>query len=374
MPRCGRSSIRRGDSSHRRQTEIEDKKKAVAEAEQRLASMQVEIARQKQAGPQVDPARLAAIEADLEKRNAELARQKQDIIRLEGEVSGYKTKVAKLETRPEPLKPIVAVAAPSIQIIDPQIVVTRDSATVKVRAGLRTRDIVGRVTSPAGLMSLTANDVAQAVDANGMFKTSVDLAAGKTRVTMLAVDRQGKTSRLEFFLEEDLAAARPAVAVPPRIPSLNAGNYYALLIGNQKYEKLPAIEYAGSGRLGHRADPARPLRLQRQGTAQCHALRDIDRIEQAARQADRKRQSADLLRRPRRARPRQRHRELAADRRGTLQQRQLDFELESHRDPERHGGQARPGGGRFVLFGRSDTLVNRSARDGPDRRGESRIG
>ena len=223
------------------QAQIEDKKKAVAEAEQRLESMRLEIARQKQGGPQVDPARLAAIQAELEKRNAELARQKQDMARLEAEVTGYKTKVAKLETSPEPVKPIVALAAPSIQIIDPQIVVTRDTATVKVRTGLRARDIVGRVTSPAGLMSFTANDVAQAVDANGMFKTSVDLTAGKARVTMLAVDRQGKSARLEFLLEEDPANAQPVVAVLPRTPGLNAGNYYALLIGNQKYAKLQVL-------------------------------------------------------------------------------------------------------------------------------------
>ena len=143
--------------------------------------------------------------------------------------------------RPEPLKPIVAVAAPSIQIIDPQIVVTRDSTTVKVRAGLRTRDIVGRVTSPAGLMSLTANDVAQAVDANGMFKTSVDLAAGKTRVTMLAVDRQGKTQPARILSGRGLDRRPAGRRGAARIPGLNAGNYYALLIGNQKYEKLPGL-------------------------------------------------------------------------------------------------------------------------------------
>ena len=223
------------------QAQIDEKKKAAAEAEQRLESMRAEIARQKQAGPQVDPARLKATEAELEKRDAELARQKRDIARLEGEIGSYRTKVATLEARPEPVAPVVAVAAPSIQIIDPQIVITRDTATVKVRSGVRTRDIVGRVSSPAGLMSLTANDVAQEVDGNGMFKTRVDLAAGKTRVTMLAVDRQGKSSRLEFFLEADATAGPPAVAAPPRIPSLNAGNYYALLIGNQKYDKLPRL-------------------------------------------------------------------------------------------------------------------------------------
>ncbi len=223
------------------QTQVDEKKKVLAEAEQRLGSMRQEITRQKEAGTQVDRTRLAALEAELEKRNGELARQKQDIARLEGEVNNYKVKVAKLETRPEAAKPIAAVAPPSIQIIDPPIIVTRDTATVKVRAGVRTRDIVGRVTSPAGLMSLTANDVAQTIDENGMFKTSVDLATGKTRVAMLAVDRQGKSARLEFFLEADPAVARPALAATPRIPSLGAGNYYALLIGNQKYQKLQRL-------------------------------------------------------------------------------------------------------------------------------------
>ena len=74
-----------------------------------------------------------------------------------------------------------------------------------------------------------------------MFKTSVELGAGKTRVTMLAVDRQGKRARLEFFLEEDATTARPPSRCRRKFPSLNLGNYYALVIGNQKYQKLPRL-------------------------------------------------------------------------------------------------------------------------------------
>jgi hypothetical protein len=90
-------------------------------------------------------------------------------------------------------------------------------------------------------MSLTANDVAQEVDANGMFKTSVDLGSDKTQVTILAVDRQGKSGRLEFFLEPDPGAGKPAVVAPPKVPGLNAGNYYALLIGNAQYQNLQRL-------------------------------------------------------------------------------------------------------------------------------------
>ena len=69
----------------------------------------------------------------------EFARQKQEITRLEADVAGYKATVAKLETKPspEPKSQNVSMAPPSIQIIDPPVVITRDTATVKVRSGRR---------------------------------------------------------------------------------------------------------------------------------------------------------------------------------------------------------------------------------------------
>jgi uncharacterized caspase-like protein len=225
------------------QREIEDKKNAAMEAEQRLDAMQQEIARQKSATAPVDPARIKALEAELQKSKTEFERQKQDVIRLEADVTSYKGAVAKLEARPEPAKQVVAIAPPSIQIIDPPIVVTRDTATVKVRVGLTTRAVVGRVTAPAGLLSFTANDVLQEVDADGYFKTGVELQ-GKTRVTMVAVDRQGKRALLEFFLQEDATIGKAAVVVTPKMSgqSLGLGKYYALVIGNQKYQKLTQLD------------------------------------------------------------------------------------------------------------------------------------
>ncbi|MET0441253.1 MAG: caspase family protein [Casimicrobiaceae bacterium] len=226
------------------QRDIEDKKKAAVEAERRLDAMQQDIARQKSAAAPVDPARIKALEAELEKSRTQFERQKQEVVRLEADVTSYKEAVAKLETRPQPAKQVVAMAAPSIQIIDPPIVVTRDTATVKVRMGLNKRTVVGRVTAPAGLLSFTANDVLQDVDADGYFKTAVELGEGKSRVTMVAVDRQGKRAMLEFFLQEDASIGKAAAAAPPKISgqSLGLGKYYALVIGNQKYQKLSQLD------------------------------------------------------------------------------------------------------------------------------------
>jgi hypothetical protein len=230
------------------QQDVDAKKSAAADAERRLASLQQEVARQKAAPAPIDPARMKALEAELDKNRAQVAQQKQDLARLEGDVGAYKDKVAKLEARPPPpapapVKSAVAIAPPTIQIIDPQVVLTRDVATVKVRSGLATRPIVGRVTAPAGLLSFTANDVAQEVDEEGYFKTAVTLSGGKTKISMLAVDRQGKRSMLEFFLEEDAKTGTAAIVSPSKVSgqNLGLGKYYALMIGNEQYEKLPHL-------------------------------------------------------------------------------------------------------------------------------------
>lgn len=190
------------------------------------------------------------LETQLKARESELAQQRTNVERLEREVGQYKATVARLEAaqpaRADAAQPTSrlagAVAPPSIQILDPQVVITRDSITVKVRSGVRTREIVGRVTAPAGLMSLTANDLAQKVDGNGMFKTTVELATGKTKVALLAVDRQGKVSQLQFYLEPDAASAAATVVPPVKLPGFSTGNYYALIIGNQKYTRLQPLE------------------------------------------------------------------------------------------------------------------------------------
>lgn len=213
----------------------ENRRKSAEEIERLQAQKQQAAA----AGNREETRRL---EAQLKARETELAQQKADIGRLEAEVGNYKARVARLEAAPLPRQLAAAVAPPSIQIIDPQVVITRDAITVKVRSGVQTREIVGRVSAPAGLMSLTANDLSQSVDANGMFKTTVELGTGKTRVALLAVDRQGRVSQLQFYLEQDGHGAAPTAVAPPRMPSFSTGNYYALVIGNQKYTRMQPLE------------------------------------------------------------------------------------------------------------------------------------
>jgi hypothetical protein len=224
------------------QRDVDERKAAAADAERRVAAMQQELTAQKGAAA-ANPARIQALEADLEKTRAEASRQRQEVAKLEADVAGYRDKVAKLESAPPKPAQNVSMAAPSIQIIDPPVVVTRDSATVTVRGGVSSRPVVGRVTAPAGLLSFTANDIPVELDAEGMFKTTANLAAGRTRMTFVAVDRQGKRNAVEFFMEPDAKAAAAVVAATPKMSGrdLGLGKYYALLIGNWNYPKLPKL-------------------------------------------------------------------------------------------------------------------------------------
>lgn len=223
------------------QREIEERRRQADEAQRKLEGTRQELEKQKQAATAASATRTKALEVELQKRQEELARKMQEMSQLEAQVKTYQAKVAKLESPPEPSGPVVAYAAPTIQIIDPPVVLTRDTASVEVRAGLAVRDVIGRVTAPAGLLSFTVNDVLQEVDDNGLFKTRVDLGTGKTRVTLLAVDRQGKRTLTEFILEQEMPGSKPTSGVVKR-PNINFGNYHALVIGNQKYERLPALE------------------------------------------------------------------------------------------------------------------------------------
>ena len=185
--------------------------------------------------------------ATLAQRERELAVQRAETERLGRELASANALAASRQQQIEQLEAPVRerlLAGPELVVIEPPIVPTRDIVPVAVaRAG--ERQVVGRVTAPAGLLSMTVNDAAVAANELGVFSASVAVADGDSPVRIVAVDRQGKRGELQFVLRSAAAEPRRTAATPDAgnrlAASVDFGSYHALLIGNNDYRHLPDL-------------------------------------------------------------------------------------------------------------------------------------
>jgi hypothetical protein len=221
------------------QREIRDREQAAIAQEQELEATRHELAQQKKGGAGVDSARVQTLEAEIARRNDELSRQRQAIARLEGQSTGFRNAVAKLESTSTTVGK--EAAPPSIQILDPSVIVTGNSVSVRVRPGSASRRIVGHVAAPAGIASLTVDGRDVQLDSDGFFTSNVALSGAITRALLLATDRLGKRDTVSIVLETD-AVQDARSRGPANRPDL--GSYHALLIGDGAYRNLPQLAFA----------------------------------------------------------------------------------------------------------------------------------
>lgn len=234
------------------EAELAAREARVREDQSRLQTLRQELEQQRKAAGRADSEATRRLEAQLKLSEQELTRQRDEIARVQREAREYKERLTALETRdtqtasaPATGTPdAVAIAPPSIQLIDPPVVLTRSPAVVKVRGRTTTRELIGKVTAPAGLLSFTVNDVAHATNELGMFKTAVPLMGEQTPVNLVAVDRRGRRAELEFLLVPDAVDVGPPPTQPRYITGINFGRYHALVIGNQDYRLLPKLDTA----------------------------------------------------------------------------------------------------------------------------------
>lgn len=229
-----------------------DRRKGEAEAErQRLEKDRHELeARQKQAATASDRAettrlaeRLKQREADLERQQREINRLRQAMTQLEVVAAGHRKQLE------EQKKQQVALAGPTIEVIDPPLVARGDTPRVKARSGVD-RVIIGKVAASAGLLTFTINDRQEQPDGNGLFKVLIPVERSNLPVTMVAVDKQGKRATIEFLLTPEdapvevasLPTSPPLVKKKPAMPTLDLGGYYALIIGNHNYTYWPRLD------------------------------------------------------------------------------------------------------------------------------------
>jgi TPR repeat protein len=262
------------------QGQLQQKQSKADDERQKVVVADTQI-NQQQADLEVQRKKLAAEQADLEKKKAQADQSKADELKKladelkaqqqaladrqnqlddqKSELDKKKAEVAKLDAEVAKLKDQAAqqqqkladssVQGPVIEILDPDVKVMRGLAVAETQPDTQKRPVVGRVTAAGGVLSLTVNDQAVDVDKKGMFRTQVPIAADGTKVAVVAVDQLGKRATFEFMLQPQTTRSTGGVAggAPPSdepaLPALNLdfGKYYALVIGNNNYGKLPKL-------------------------------------------------------------------------------------------------------------------------------------
>ncbi len=223
---------------------------ARAENAQRLATLaqatqESEAARNAAAA---ERKRLEEATARLTAQESELAAQRAAAERLGRELAAATTLAAERKAEVDRIaQPLVAklMAGPELVILEPTLTVTRDIVPVAT-AVAGDRRVVGRVTAPAGLVSVTINDVAVTPNEYGVFTTTLPVQSGDAPVLVAAIDRQGKRGEARFTLRAATVAPAPVAqareaASRARVLRTDFGNYHALVIGNNDYRTLPDL-------------------------------------------------------------------------------------------------------------------------------------
>lgn len=185
-------------------------------------------------------ARLAAQEKELAAQRTETDRLGRELASAVALADARKAEVDRLAA------PVAAklLAGPELVILEPTLTPTRDIVPVAIAAS-GPRRVVGRVTAPAGVVSVTVNDATVEPNEFGVFTTTLPVSEADAAVVVAAVDRQGKRGETRFTLR---AVSSAPVAAPVRqavaratVSRAEFGNYHALVIGNNDYRTLPDL-------------------------------------------------------------------------------------------------------------------------------------
>jgi len=181
----------------------------------------------------------------LKKEKTDLLTTGRQIKQLKVSISENKKIIANLQS--QGVEKILYAQA-GIEIIEPSMVLTRGIPSFQLRSISRSKKIIGKLASVKGLKLLTVNGQSIMVDDSGIFQTSIDIKDNINQVKVIASYETGNPSLLNFNLLTKGSSSiyiddtPPSKMVSKSYPSINFGRFYALIIGNQKYDQLPALK------------------------------------------------------------------------------------------------------------------------------------
>ena len=225
-------SLRRQEGSVARsmRQRIEELESMLAESQQDAAYEQLEQ-------------ELQIIRVKLDSQQAVVSEREQEVQRLNLRIASLEDEAAQRANELERVSSVdLGFDGPTIEIIDPPLTLTRgiavvgDVPSVRVTVGV-SRHISGRVVAPAGLRILTMNGHTVQVDDQGIFTMDfppLQTAQETFPVQILAIDIQNKRAAKKIML----VAGKTEVSIPKMSDEDREvfGNYYALVIGNDRYQ------------------------------------------------------------------------------------------------------------------------------------------
>ena len=221
---------------------LDDARQRAENVQTQLASnqSQLEIERQQY------EARIAQLEAEAAGRKQEdwelMKLLETQLAARESEVRQQQTQIAVLEQQTALAGGSLLAAAPTLEIIDPPLAVTRGRPAAMLQRSAGRQDLTGKVSNPQAIASITVNGTPVVLGGNGLFRASIDVQPGGSVVKVAATDRRGGSGELEFLMvpQADGAAASraptPAPAATAGVPAgVDLGRYHAIVIGNNSY-------------------------------------------------------------------------------------------------------------------------------------------
>jgi uncharacterized caspase-like protein len=229
------------------QKSLNNKNNDIETYKRELEQLRLELERRKKEKQGFSKNELEQLESELSRRETELqgqykltSRLQEEIEQLESETQEYNRKLENVSQEQ------IDFAEPSIEIIAPTLTATRGvkvSAKALIAAG---EEIVGVVSAPAGLASLTINQKDIPIKENGLFRTIAPGAESQNKnVEIIARDNQGKSTSISLTLtarQEKSSEPKPLQAT--LTPAADFGTYHALIIGNNNYTELPKLQTA----------------------------------------------------------------------------------------------------------------------------------
>jgi len=189
--------------------------------------------------------------------NDEIAKQERVTLVRQEEVAKLQAKVASLKeaaqrelagARQTPTQD-KGLRGPSIQIIDPLMVMTRGIRVEEGRIAVmiprgRPHRLTGLVLAEGGIRNLEVNGAQIQFDEQGTFIVQLDSLKGAMKglpVDIVAVDQQGKQGSKKLIV----SSGETALPIDGAIPTTSrVGGYHALVIGNDHYRQWTPLSTA----------------------------------------------------------------------------------------------------------------------------------